>query len=684
MSQIKQIKLGVIEFDLCYQGDSFLGIGQISISGQIIRGNSLPLRPYFASHMGVEYTDFHLDKIKQTATEVILHTKATGVANSIAALLDHSLDPIWCDQAWDGRPLTEVRLDWRIQTAEREISGRKWQGLSYDFAFHGAGEEIYYLLDRASWELDGEPTGITLLRQTSGAADPLVTIDASTDYSTSATIGYPLNPVMTYDLPRWSSEQGFDYQYRGSQALIGLFDHCSLIRTIVVHRAGDKEIRHFDKHIFDQSNEVRTTTKFIGIAEVGDEVDHLNAWTSIFDNDQDNVLGEFGMERTYPRTTLSHNFWNNFDSDSYLEDLVPAAAALGFQQIFIDPYWENDMTKTREGVLPSYGGGNMCCPHDYRVADVLGGIAGYQKLSKKAAEGGVALISWIGSHQSQNSPYLLKHNAEVIKMADGRHYYGSGYNGIFGMDLSSTFGPMFRDAAIDACKQTGVSGYLYDSFYNFAWMPINFFTPDPNKPTNQHSGTLRAHTMWRQLAEIMASWQKAGVHMLIESLGPWGQPQHGVMGNYRLAGCALAYQCAVNIGYSTIPTPDSNTGKVVLGEEYYFRMLANKAPSTLNLWFKDANGERQRIDKGANPLLRSVNIAYRQVLPRMHTRTILHDDAGVKWQDKAGNSSVLFSYTAAKFPFAIGSKYHDLTNGESGVINDTMTTEPWHVYEITG
>lgn len=683
MSQSNQIKLGAVEMELCYQDESFLGIGQLSINGQKIRNNSLPMRPYFATHSGIEFTDFRLDRIDHTSDEVILHTMVTGTACEIAALQDHSLDPVWSDRPWDGRPLAEAHLEWRFKIAERDISERKWQGFSYDFAFHGGSEEIYYLLDRTSWELDGDPQGITLLRQTSGANDPLVTISADTDYSTSATIGYPLNPVMTYDLPRWASEQGFDYQYRGNLALIGLFDHCSLIRTIVVHRQGDKEIRHFDKHIFDQSAEATTTSKFIGIAEVGDEVDHLNAWTTLFDNDQDNVLSEFGMQRTYPRTTLSHNFWNSFDCNSYLEDLVPAAAALGFQQIFIDPLWENDMTKSRDGILPLYCGGNMCCPHEYKVADILGGISGYRNLADKAREDGVEIISWIGSHQSRNSPYLLQHNTEVIKDTDGRHYYGSGYDDINGMDLSSPFGPMFRDAAIDACSQTGISGYLYDSFYNFGWMPINHFTPNPEKPTDQHSGTLHAHTMWRQLAEIMAAWQKAGVHMLIESLGPWGQPQHGVMGNYRLAGCALAYQCSVNIGYSTIPTPDSSTGKVVLGEEYYFRMLANKAPSTLNLWFNDADGNKQRIDKAANELLRTVNLAYRKVLSRMHTRTILHDDAGVMWQDKAGKFSALYSYTNAKFPFPDGSNYYDLTSGKTGVVSENQTTEAWHVYEIT-
>jgi hypothetical protein len=36
-----------------------------------------------------------------------------------------------------------------------------------------------------------------------------------------------------------------------------------------------------------------------------------------------------------------------------------------------------------------------------------------------------------------------------------------------------------------------VAGYLYDSFYNFAWMPINFRTGDKADPKDIHKGQLR-------------------------------------------------------------------------------------------------------------------------------------------------------------------------------------------------
>lgn len=679
----KQIRLGEVEIELKHQGKQFLGLGRIKVGAVVVRSGELPMRPFTATHDGIEFDRFEIESIQQTSRRVVIRTRAIGVSGRVWPLLDHSLDPVWDTRRWDGQPIAEARMDWIIETASKEIAGRRYDGLAYSFRFRSKKNDIYYIMDRATWELGGVAKGVTLLRQQSGG-DPKVTVGARTSSSTSAVIGFPLNPVMTHDLPRWASEQGFDYQYKGSDALIGLFDHCGLIRTIVTHKAGDNHIRHFDKHIFDQTPDAATIRKFIGVSRgVGDDVDHTNAWTAVFDADGDNVLGEFGMHRTYPRTTLSHNFWNNFDCNSYRKDLLPAAAALGFQQVFIDPYWQNDMTAGRQGLLPKGIQGNMCCPWQYEVADVLGGIKGYQKLAEDARATGVDIVSWIGSHQSILSPYLREHRAQVIKHADARHMWGSGYDEIYGMDLTTAFGDMFEECVLRNTKATGIAGYLYDSFYNFAWMPTNYFTPDPANPNDQNKGTLKAHTQWRRLCQIMAAWQKAGVHMLIESLGPWGQPQHGVQGAYNKPGCEpLAYQCSVNIGYSIIPTGATAKG-VQPGPEFYYRLLANKAPSTQGLWVRQEGKEALRLDQAASPIIRQGNLDYRAVLPLMHTRTVLHGDAGVLWAPAKGARQVLFSYKNRPLDLPAGTEYLDQTTGQRGAASAAgLAAEAFHTYVI--
>jgi hypothetical protein len=343
------------------------------------------------------------------------------------------------------------------------------------------------------------------------------------------------------------------------------------------------------------------------------------------------------------------------------------------------------MTRGREGKLPKWMGGNMCCPHEYEVGKVLGGVPAYKRLARDAGKQGVELISWIGSHQSILSPYLNAHGVEIVKQMDGRHWYGSGYDCIYGMDLSSPFGAMFRDAAIRAHRETGVRGFLYDSFYNFGWMPVNFHTPDPKDAASVHKGQLKAHTQWRALARIMAAWQKAGLHMLIESLGPWGQPQHGVQGRYDLAGCeALAYQCAVSIGYSVIPAPATAKARdAARGPEFYYRLLANKAPSTLGLWVKGADGKPARLDQAAHPILRQANLEYRQVLPLMHTRTLLPGDLGVFWEPLKGSRRAFFAFGKGELPLPAGTPCADLTAGTKERCGRSgLAVQPYHTYVL--
>ena len=146
----------------------------------------------------------------------MLHTRALGVDAHVAAVQDHSLDPVWNDRPWDGRVLAEAEVDWVLQ-AETRTHRRAATGpaSAISYHFHSDALEIYYLLDRASWELDGQAVGHHPAAPADGRRPAGDAGRARPSYSTAACIPFPLNPIMTYDVPRWASEQGFDYQYRG-------------------------------------------------------------------------------------------------------------------------------------------------------------------------------------------------------------------------------------------------------------------------------------------------------------------------------------------------------------------------------------------------------------------------------------------------------------------------------------
>ena len=176
----------------------------------------------------------------------MIHTRALGADTPVAAVLDHSLGPGVEHPPLGWPPAGGRPLAWIIEPATRHIGGHEFTGFSYSFRFHSRHQQIYYLLDRGELGAGGQRArGQRWLRQQMGE-DPRVTLRARTSYNTSACINFPLNPIMTHDVPRWASEQGFDYQYKGGDALIGLFAHCGLIRTIVVRGRrgrGDSPLR---------------------------------------------------------------------------------------------------------------------------------------------------------------------------------------------------------------------------------------------------------------------------------------------------------------------------------------------------------------------------------------------------------------------------------------------------------
>lgn len=677
---MEHVRIGAAAIELQTSGRQLLGLGRITIDGTVVRSGELPLRPFTQTLDGLEYDRYEVEDLSATANRLVIRTRALATAGAVHVQLDHSLDPIWSARPWDGRVLASDTLEWILERAERKLGDRTFEGFRYYFRFRSARRSVWYLLDRASWELDGRAEGLTLLRQQMGE-DPCVTLRKATPYRTAADIPFPLNPVMTYDVPRWASEQGFDYQYRGANALVGLFDAPGLVRTVVTREPGSTCVLHFDKHIFDAARRASTIPKFIGLARgLGDATDQLNQWTRVFDADQDNVLQQHGMRRPQVETMLSQNLWHGFTAESYRQDLLPAAAALGVQKVFIDPFWQNDMTRAREGTLRGAHIGNMCCPHEYEVAEVLGGPAGYRRLVADFEAQGVALQSWIGSHQSYHSPLLAKTFANCpIRLPDGRHWWKSGYDCIVGMDLTTDFGPMFQQAVIRAARATGVRRFLYDSFYNFGFMPVSYYTADPAHPTDPHKGEMRPHTQWRALLAIMAAWQRAGLHLTIESLGPWGQGQHGVQGRYDRPGAeALAYQCSVGIGYSVIPAPGSSRARSLDGSRTYYRFLANKAPLSLGLF----GAQGQRADAAPNAAaLRQANDDYRAALPCMHRREILPEGAGVLWTAEDGRRQALFAYRTGTVGVAAGLRYRDLTAGTAGTVaTDTLRVQAQHTY----
>src|SRR5206468_1912962 len=120
------------------------------------------------------------------------------------------------------------QLDIVLRAARDEFNGVGFDGFDYHYEYSSADVPLFYILDKASWELDGYVLGATAYSQSACSA-PVAKFDADNAWTTEGILFFLVeetdqNPVMTHNLPRWSSHGAFDFQFKADHTLIGVFE----------------------------------------------------------------------------------------------------------------------------------------------------------------------------------------------------------------------------------------------------------------------------------------------------------------------------------------------------------------------------------------------------------------------------------------------------------------------------
>jgi len=149
-----------------------------------------------------------------------------------------------------------------IREAAEDYFGYQFCGFSYHYEYESDDTAIFYIYDRANWELDGDITGATIYNQSS-CSSPVVTCGKDTEWTTEGKLFWleeqpGVNSVMTHNLPRWASHQCFDFQYKENATLAGIYERVDLIRTVLQKDKNKPELKVFDKHIFNETKNYST------------------------------------------------------------------------------------------------------------------------------------------------------------------------------------------------------------------------------------------------------------------------------------------------------------------------------------------------------------------------------------------------------------------------------------------
>ena len=185
-------------------------------------------------------------------------------------------------------------------------------------------------------------------------------------------------------------------------------------------------------------------------------------------------------------------------------------------------------------------------PARVRAAPRLGGAEGLRRFVETCRSAGIRPYAWTNNAQAYSSP-LGPSNPRTadwwVRMEDTRLAYGGAYTNVLAVWSFRRDEP--RNYWVDSLKkikaETGLDGYLFDSFYNLAFMPVDYAD---RRPTTQ----------WRQLLGTIKELQDAAVHFLIESFGPFGQTQHGCPKSYNEENLFACYKIGLGTGSTTIPS----------------------------------------------------------------------------------------------------------------------------------
>ncbi len=246
-------------------------------------------------------------------------------------------------------------------------------------------------------------------------------------------------------------------------------------------------------------------------------------------------------------------------------------------------------------------------------------------------------------------------------LPDGRHQYGSGYDTIIGMDLNSGYDAYLVNRLQHVRQTTGIDGFLYDSFYNFGFMPVSYHDMKPR-------------TQARACVSMLAKFAQMGYRMRIESLGPFAQPSHGVGPSYNDdAHEFIRYKGNFSPGHGS--DSGSEMDRLQIARKH-FRLLSGKSQLSQAL-FTDG----KRLDTAVDPLFARANTAYKQCAPNMAERTLL-PEGGAIWHSTDGKTTTVWTFAPLKIKVPAGTKARDVIADETiHARGDGLHLQDYRVYE---
>lgn len=661
-------------------------LGAVDIGGTPVRNSATRFMPYLDTYEGEVFRTFHFHGIERQGETTFLTTRAISDPDALwRERRDSSGDPCFRNVNWDAPP-REAAFVIGLRPAAATLDGREFTGFTYWFEYTALDLPIHRLVDRQTWEVGGNLDDVTICLR-NWLTPPRMRIARETTYSTVGLDEWAgLLPGNLWG--RWSLLPAFDFQYGKAGVLVAWFDRMSCIRTVIESNAGEDCLRCLDLHLFEQSGTVLTNPKTIlWCPDVLDDVDALNLWTRVQDQESAKARQQLGMpEEAPPAICLHKTCWWGFRYEDSYHDVLDLAEEFHADYIYVDPPWEHleayrdtlaqwiPAAEQQGTVLEKFAHQNMCGTLDFQVASLYGGEAALTAFCDRARARGVGVLTWIASHYSPHTNLQHGRRADlghgkggIFAAKESGTHPDTGYSGgCWPMNLNAPIYDYWKDQLLGVCERTGLAGFLWDSFCNLGWWHLDY-----------SDGTMRPQ--YDKQAQAYAEMVKAGLYVEPEALVTFSNHScvglHG--GNvYQGDQLGFSYNSAIALLHEL---PDGGHGyadhRILRGEDpidYLFRCYAHKRAPLMELH----QLPREECDTASVAAVQALFCAYKAVRQLMVTRTVLKGDRGVLWENETPDR-VFFSFQAQACPCP--GQYAEVGTGQ--VVTDGQVPA-WQVYRI--
>ena len=656
------VKLGKdIKLELLTKENYFAGIGEVSVDNTRLRNGSLPICCEIRSPEGIAVTQFNILEKTITAERIFLRMSAQVHTSGMMDWMVHTVRNRENLYGWATTPQEDkdTIITLQLLPVERTINNQVYKGFSYQYTFSSPNFKIYKILDKATWEINGQAVGNECWMRVNHDAPSIVAMkDTTSNYSTENYFPGIANPTPFQFLPLQTELQGFTFQAHQKGILATWPTQVSHVRSLIEKPYHQNSIYHFHQHCNDLSNEFTASPiEVLWLSQENNtEIERYNIYESLRSEIHAILHKQSGIKIERLCTYGMIEEWTEPDFDYYTDVILPKFIDKGIKRIFLPNHFQNAMNV--------WGLSNMCCNVDYKFSATT--ALKIKRFCDAAIKAGIRVDMWGNTAIStltemfqwregkqKDIKFLPTKNtiAEVLQNAkdpfvrnpsnaiEADHYTPRfAVLNLRDKDVKDYWMQCWKDA-----YDSGIHGIFLDSSFNMTsdkfhfiqnterfdkhkpnfFKGETFFRPEKQPP----SAILSQYSAHIQLIKEM---QDMGYSYCGEDLGVFGVHRHGPEIENILPCMPLWPECIINFNEDAV----LKAGLVPI--EVFFKGLAYRTVWTL-LW--DFNQQQLHLgikDPKAFGLLKIFN----QVNEYMHAREISDKENYVKYISADGNNTV--------------------------------------------